>query len=132
MAEIPAPKIFNECRKIISAIPMPIIPLTDKMTKSVVEKIGLGERGTLNTIHVNVNRSKPMEIFMGFITIGDTVSPIFLNMMTANAQKIALSNENSSPANGIVVNFTSRVKVKFRQKKWFYNWGVFEISMSIA
>ena len=69
---------------------------------------------------------------MGFITIGDTVSPIFLNMMTANAQKIALSNENSSPANGIVVNFTSRVKVKFRQKKWFYNWGVFENSMSIA
>ena len=48
-----------------------------------------------------------MVLLMGLITIGDTDSPIFLNMITANAQKIALNNENSSPANGIVVNFTS-------------------------
>ena len=50
----------------------------------------------------------PIVLFTGFITIGETRSPIFLKMIIANAQNTALSKEQISPKYGIVVNMASK------------------------
>ena len=48
-----------------------------------------------------INRKSPIPLFTGLITIGETRSPIFLKITTANAQNIALSKEKISPMCGI-------------------------------
>jgi|TARA_B110000467_G_C18282085_1_gene459207 hypothetical protein len=115
MAEIPAPKILRECRKIISAIPMPIIPLMDKMSKSEFENWASGMRGTPIIKHVSMNSNSPIILFTGFITMGETRSPIFLKMIIANAQNMAERSEHISPMYGIVVNYYLKNEVKFRE-----------------
>ena len=97
MAEIPAPKILSEWRKIISAIPMPMMPLIARISKSVFENCALGVRGTPEITQVSMKSINPIVLFTGFITMGETRSPIFLKMMIANAQNMALSKEQISP-----------------------------------
>jgi hypothetical protein len=103
MAEIPAPKILREWRKIISAIPIPIMPLMDKMSKSVFENCELGMRGTPIIKQVRMKSESPIILFTGLITIGETRSPIFLKMIMANAQNMAERSEHISPMYGIAV-----------------------------
>ena len=122
MAEIPAPKILSEWRKIISAIPIPMMPLMDKMSKSVFENLSWGNNGTPIIIHVRTNSKSPIVLLTGFITMGETLSPIFLKMMIANAQNMAESKEQISPMYGIVVKYYLKNEVKFREVNYLlYN-----------
>ena len=110
IAEMPAPKILSEWRKIMSAIPIPIIPLMDNRSKSVFENWGLGNNGIPIIMKVSKNSNRPMVFFIGFIIIGETRSPIFLNIIIANAQKMAESNEHISPMYEISVNIASKMR----------------------
>jgi hypothetical protein len=110
MADIPAPKILSEWRKIISAIPMPMIPLVAKINKSEFENCVLGVRGIPKIMQVRMKSINPIVLFTGFITMGETRSPIFLKMMIANAQNMALSKEQISPRYGVVVNRVSKMR----------------------
>ena len=110
MAEIPAPKIFKEWRKMISAIPIPMIPLIDKISKSERENWASGHIGTSMIMQVRMKSNKPIVVLTGFITIGETRSPIFLKMIMANAQNTAERSEHISPMYGIVFNIASDMR----------------------
>ena len=110
MAEIPAPKILSEWRKIISAIPIPMMPLIAKMSKSIFENCELGVRGIPKIMQVRIKSINPIVLFTGFITMGETRSPIFLKMIIANAQNTALSIEKISPKYGIIVSMSSKME----------------------
>ena len=76
---------------------MPIMPLIVRISKSVFENCVLGVRGTPKIMQVRMKSRNPIVLFTGFIIMGETRSPIFLNMIIANAQNIALSKEQISP-----------------------------------
>ena len=74
-----------------------MMPLIARISKSVFENCVLGVRGTPKITQVRMKSISPTILFTGFITMGETRSPIFLNMIIANAQNMALSKEQISP-----------------------------------
>jgi len=59
---------------------------------------------------VKMNSNSPIILLIGFITIGETRSPIFLNMIIANAQNMAERSEHISPMYGIAVINASKMR----------------------
>ena len=84
-----------------------MIPLMARINKSIFENCAAGAKGTPKIIQVRMKSINPIVLFTGFITIGEIRSPIFLKIIIANAQNMALSSEQISPIYGIVVNMAS-------------------------
>jgi hypothetical protein len=81
--------------------------------ENIIENCEFEELIVLAKIELFDNASKVSVLFTGFITMGETRSPIFLKMIIANAQNTALSKEQNSPKYGIVVSMASITRLSF-------------------
>ena len=92
---MPAPSLLRHLKNSVSAIPIPSAPLNNNKRISLNDTEYKNDPPKKNK--VGINKITANKFLNEFKAIGWTVSPLFLNKITAKAQTIAVIRESVSP-----------------------------------